>query len=83
VKEMERLEMDEEFLSAYNNEIVQKHMQEIERDEGYSEGFDNGKKETQVEMVKELIKRDMSVEDISAITKLSIDAVNKIIEDNK
>jgi predicted transposase/invertase (TIGR01784 family) len=82
VKEMERLEMDEEFLSAYNNEIVQKHMQEIERDEGYNEGFDSGKKENQIEIINNALKMNLPIKDIVKLTNLTEKEVNKIIKEN-
>jgi predicted transposase YdaD len=83
VRELERLKMDEQFLAAYDNEIVQKHMMQIERDDGYNEGFDNGKKEKQIEIIKEAYANGLTVKMISKIAKLSIKEVKKIIANNK
>jgi predicted transposase/invertase (TIGR01784 family) len=86
VSELERLKMDGEFLASYDNEIVQKHMMEIEKDEGYNEGFDkgfdSGKKEQNIEIVKESLLNGLDIDIISKITKLSKEEINKIIKDN-
>jgi predicted transposase/invertase (TIGR01784 family) len=75
--------MDEQFLAAYDNEIVQKHMMQIERDDGYNEGFDNGKKERDIEVVKKAFNKELTIEMISNILDLSIDEVTNILNDSK
>jgi predicted transposase/invertase (TIGR01784 family) len=79
--------MDEQFLAAYDNEIVQKHMMQIERDDGYNEGFDkgfnSGQKEKNIEIIKDSFANGLTIEMISKITKLPINEVNKIIANTK
>jgi predicted transposase/invertase (TIGR01784 family) len=62
-------------------------MMEIEKDEGYNEGFDkgfdsgygNGKKENQIEIAKNMFKKNMDIKDISDITNLSIEELTNIL----
>jgi predicted transposase/invertase (TIGR01784 family) len=50
-------------------------MMEIEKDEGYNEG----KKESQIEIAKKMLKDKMSIDIISKYTSLSKEEIENII----
>jgi predicted transposase/invertase (TIGR01784 family) len=90
IKELEGLSMDGMYLTELEYETMQSNLKKISEKEsfdsgvevGYDNGFDNGKQARDIEIVKELAKRNMPIEDISSITKLSIEEVNNILKEN-
>jgi hypothetical protein len=81
IKELERLEMDEQFLYAYDNAIVQKNMMRIEATENYNKGFDKGKREDQIAIARNLRAMNMKTEDISKATGLSVKEIENILKE--
>ena len=43
-----------------------------------TKGREEGKRETQIQVVKQMLKKDMEIKVISEITKLTIEEINQI-----
>ncbi len=63
-------EQDKEFIK--NSELSEA------KDEGIKEGIKEGSYDKQIEIAKEMLKRNMNINDISDITKLPLDVIKKI-----
>ena len=60
---------------------MQQGMQQgIER--GIEQGIEQGSKETSINIAKEMLKKEMNIDDISEITKLSVEQIKKIKKNN-
>ena len=81
VEELERLAMDDKFIDDYDAEKVNKMMMKTEFDQGIEQGHIEGHNEATIEIAKEMIKENITVEQISKITKLSIDEIQKLKEE--
>lgn len=87
IHELERLNMDENFLFEYDNEIVQKKLVNSAKDEGFDEGFDEGYLEgrdeginqERIKNIKSLFENGVSLELIANSIGISIDEVKKIV----
>ena len=78
---------DPEFMSYMSEEEDKRKIQnslynEAKEDgikEGISKGKEEGKKEGSVAVARNLLSMNMKVEDISKVTGLSIDEINKLL----
>ncbi len=86
IKRLQELERDEDFMIYYDEEIIKemdkniikdemKKGQAIAREEGHAEGLKEGKKE----MIINLKKINMSIENIANIANMSVDEIKSII----
>jgi len=66
--------MDERFIYAYDAEIERKMTENSIR----SESYEKGKEERNLEIAKAMLKDEVSLENISKYTGLSIDEINKL-----
>jgi len=88
VEELERLSMDDKFIDEYDAEKVNRMMMQTEFDDGFEQGIEQGiekgiekgSKETTVEIAKESLKLNIPVEQISKITKLTIEEILNLKE---
>ena len=83
---------DEEEKKAYENKCILEDAIEDAKENGYSSGYDSGKSEgyssglndgeskKSIEIVKNLLKKNMSIEDISDVTGLTIEKINNLRE---
>ena len=83
---------DEEEKKAYENKCILEDAIEDAKENGYSSGYDSGKSEgyssglndgeskKSIEIVKNMLKKNMSIEDISDVTGLTIDEINNLRE---
>jgi hypothetical protein len=60
----------------------QEKIRNTEINAALKKGIEQGEKKKQIEVVKELAKRNMELKDISDITKLSIEEVTNILTNN-
>ena len=89
VDELERLELNDKFGLAYDNEMMQKRMINTARNWGYddgkeigkAEGLEEGAKAKEIEIAKNLLKIGISKEDIIKGTGLSEEEINNLIEE--
>ena len=81
--EIEKLKLNDEFNAWYNAEKVEEKCRNSAYSEGYSEGVDNGTTETKLEIAKSLLNTDMSINEISKHTGLSISELEKISNNKK
>ena len=72
--EIEKLKINDEFNAWYNAEKVEEKC----RNSAYSEGVDVGEKNKQLEIAKSLLNTDMSINEISKHTGLSIRELEEI-----
>ena len=83
IKELEKMAMEENWVFAYDHEIVRKKTENSIRFESYQKGLEAGKeegiKENQIEIAKNLLKlKTISIEDISKSNGLTIEEINKL-----
>ena len=81
--EIEKLKLNDEFNAWYNAEKVEEKCRNSAYSEGYSEGVDNGTTETKLEIAKSLLNTDMSINEISKHTGLSISELEEISNNKK
>ena len=87
VDELERLGLDDKFGLAYDNEIMQKKMINTARSWGYDDGKEDGKAEgleegaraKEIEIAKNLLKNEVSIDIVSESTGLSVEELNKLV----
>ena len=72
--EIEKLKLNDEFNAWYNAEKVEEKC----RNSAYSEGVDVGEKNKQLEIAKSLLNTDMSINEISKHTGLTISELEEI-----
>ncbi|HCJ32652.1 MAG TPA: transposase, partial [Firmicutes bacterium] len=48
------------------------------KENGYSSGYDSGKSDGVSNIAKNMLKKNMSIEDISDVTGLTIDEINNL-----
>ena len=77
---------------AYENKCILEDAIEDAKENGYSSGYDSGKSEgyssglndgeskKSIEIVKNMLKKNMSIEDISDVTGLTIEEINNLRE---
>ena len=79
---------DEEEKKAYENKCILEDAIEDAKENGYSSGYDSGYdsgksagvSNEKINIAKNMLKKNMSIEDISDVTGLTIDEINKIKE---
>ena len=86
VDELERLGLDDKFGLAYDNEIMQKKMINTARSWGYDDGKEDGKaeglREGKISIAKNFLKDGIPIEVVSKNTGLSVEELEKLLEDN-
>ena len=65
---------DEEEKKAYENKCILEDAIE----DSYSSGYDSGKSDGVLNIAKNMLKKNMSIEDISDVTGLTIDEINNL-----
>ena len=84
--ELERLGLDDKFGLAYDNEIMQKKMINTARSWGYDDGKEDGKaeglREGKISIAKNFLKDGIPIEVVSKNTGLSVEELEKLLEDN-
>lgn len=83
VDELEKLNKDKYFGGLYDNEVIQKKLNNSYHDESYNEGYNLGKKETTKEIALNMLKMQIDIKTISEVTNLSFDEIKSIIENKK
>ncbi len=91
VDELERLGLDDKFGVVYDNEMMQKKMINTARNWGYddgkadgkAEGLEEGKRQEQIVIAKNLLEKGISPKIVSESAGLSIEEVNKLLEELK
>ena len=51
-------------------------------DKGMEKGIEQGKKETTMSIIKNMLGKNKTIQEISEITELSIEKINNIIKEN-
>ena len=86
IKELEKLAMEEEWVYAYDQEIVRKKTENSIKKESYEHGIEEGiekgmelgSKEKQLEIAKSMLDKDMDINLIIELTGLTKNEINKI-----
>lgn len=65
VDELEKLNKDKYFGGLYDNEVIQKKLNNSYHDESYNEGYNLGKKETTKEIALNMLKMQIDIKTIS------------------
>ena len=77
-----KLNIDEEEKKAYENKCILEDAIEDAKENGYSSGYDSGKSDgisnEKINIAKNLLSMNMTLEDISKATCLTIDEIKKI-----
>ena len=79
---------DEEEKKAYENKCILEDAIEDSyssgydsgKSEGYSSGLNDGESKKSIEIVKNMLKKNMSIEDISDVTGLTLEEINNLRE---
>ena len=73
---------DEEEKKAYENKCILEDAIEDAKENGYSSGYDSGydsgKSDSISNIAKNMLKKKMSIEDISDVTGLTIEEINNL-----
>ena len=72
IEKLEKLAMDEKFIYAYDAELERKMTENSIRSESYEQGI----QESKTEIAKNLLKLNLSLEEIAKATGLSLDVIN-------
>lgn len=75
MEELENLSVYEKFIGVYDNEAVQRKLQNGARDEGFEDGFEKGK----IEAAKNFLKNGVDIKVVSDSTGLSIEELKKLV----
>lgn len=86
IKELERLAMDEEFKIHYDQEAVRKKTENSIRKESYEkglvqgieQGIEKGMEQKNVEIVKNMLKKNIDIKTISECTGLPVEDINNL-----
>lgn len=78
LKELEMLGMNRKFISEYDTEKVNKKLMNSLRNEGRLEGIEQGIEQEKINIARNSLKQNLSVDTISTITGLSIKQINSI-----
>lgn len=82
IRKVEDLSTDPDFIGYYDIEEAKRQDLEDMKKTGIRIGMEQGENKRNIEIAKELLKRDMDLKDISAITKLSIKEIENIKKTN-
>ena len=74
IRKVEELSTDPEFIGYYD--LEEAHRQDI--DDSYNTGYDEGISQRNIEIAKNLLKQNISIENISLATGLSIEEISKL-----
>ena len=81
IEELERLAMDEEFKLHYNAEAVKRKTENSIKKESYRHGLEEGSKKEKLEIATNLLKLgNISIDDISKTTGLTVEEIEKLSE---
>lgn len=86
IEELERLAMDNEFKINYDQEAVKRKTENSIREESYSkgiergikQGIEQGTKDSKLEIAKNMLKDNISIELISKFTGLSVEEIESL-----
>ena len=78
MNEVKKVNEDPEFFSYMTKEEDEEKCHNTELKEAMDTGIDIGKKEAYENMAKEMLKRNVSIEDIMVISKLSEEEILKL-----
>ena len=78
IRKVEDLSTDPDFVGYYDIEEARKQENWEFKQTGIREGFEQGVKEKQIEIAKNLLSLDIDIEDISVATGLSIEEINNL-----
>lgn len=82
IKELERLAMDEEFKIHYDQEAVRKKTENSIRKESYEkglvQGIEQGIEQKNMEIVKNMLKKNIDIKTISECTGLPVEDINNL-----
>ncbi len=86
IKELERLAMDEEFKIHYDQEAVRKKTENSIRKESYEkglvqgieQGIEKGMEQKNMEIVKNMLKKNIDIKTISECTGLPVEDINNL-----
>ena len=86
IKELERLAMDEEFKIHYDQEAVRKKTENSIRKESYEkglvqgieQGIEKGMEQKNVEIVKNMLRKNIDIKTISECTGLPVEDINNL-----
>ena len=87
LKELELLKMNDEFVNAYDAEVVQRKLINSSREEGLEQGLEKGleqglelgERSKQIEIINNMLKNNFTLDEISLATNLKIDEINNLI----
>lgn len=87
IKELNKLNSDGELRrlvelkqkAELDERSYRKYMADKAREEGLKEGIEQGLRDAKIEIVKAMLKKGMDKKEISQITKLTIEEINKIL----
>ena len=75
---------DEEEKKAYENKCILEDAIEDAKENGYNSGYDSGydsgKSDSISNIAKNMLKKNMSIEDISDVTGLTLEEINNLRE---
>jgi len=86
IEELEKMAMEEDWVFAYDHEIVRKKTENSIRFESYQKGLEDGKeegkeegsKESKIEIAKSMLKKNMAINLISELTGLTKEEIKKL-----
>lgn len=82
IKELKRLAMDEEFKIHYDQEAVRKKTENSIRKESYEkglvQGIEQGIEQKNMEIVKNMLKKNIDIKTISECTGLPVEDINNL-----
>ena len=92
INEANKVSLDEEVIGLYNLEELRENQMLASRETGYNEGVEDGikqekenskklLKQEKLEVAKSLLSKNMPIDEISEVTKLSIKEINSLIKD--
>ena len=70
---------DEEEKKAYENKCILEDAIEDAKENGYNSGLNDGESKKSIEIVKNMLKKNMSIEDISDVTGLTIEEIKTLM----
>ena len=91
VEELEKLGIDDKYNAYYDDEIIRKKEMNSARSDGYDEGYsvgieqgkregiEQGTKDNKISIARKLLEDNISIENISTYTDLSIEEINNLI----
>lgn len=82
IQELERLSVNDKFRNEYDKELVNRTMMESLKEEGYSDGFNDGnlkgKQDEKIDIAKNLLQENIDIIVISKATGLTLEEINNL-----